>query len=428
MSNSLKRSHPALAPSELLSQFVQQFLAIEAVPNAASITCGEQLLDLALDLLEGGDFQTRWEVAKLLPQVVSGNLISPQTAIVPLLALLQDEDTEEELAWFAVRILGQIQHADVLATLVETLKTATSEEVRAIAAEVLASQGTQAIAALTQLLSESEWRLLAVRALSQIRHSATIAPLLEVVQDADVQVRVAAIEALSSFHDARVPPVLMAALDDRSALVRREAAVGLGFHPLLADAIVPRLQICLYDFNLDVCRQAAIALGRLKTAAAAVALFDLLRSPHTPLPLQVDAVRALSWMNTAAAIDYLQQRLALPADEAVIQEIVLVLGRIGSPDLRQTAAAVIHSAIATLSTPTLKQMAALSLGQLSQPQSIELLVNLLADPDVGVRLHAIAALRQIDAETAYQRLQTSTQTDNLPDELRQGIAVALAEW
>jgi HEAT repeat protein len=133
-------------------------------------------------------------------------------------------------------------------------------------------------------------------------------------------------------------------------------------------------------------------------------------------------------MSTATAIDYLQQRLTLPADEGVIQEILSVLGRIASPDLKQTAATVIHTAIATLDTPTLKQMAALSLGQLSQPQSIEPLVNLLADPDAGVRLHAIAALRQIDAETAYQRLQASTQTDDLPDELRQGIAVALAEW
>ncbi|MEP0958030.1 HEAT repeat domain-containing protein [Microcoleus sp. FACHB-1515] len=412
------------APSEVLSQFVSQLATIDN-SRAASITEVDELLDRTLSVLENGDFQARWEVSKLLPQIVSAELITPQLAIDALFDLL-DEDMEEELAWFIVRILGQIEHPDVLAALMETLKSAQSEELRAMAAGVIAAQGTKAIAPLTNLLGEAEWRLLAVQALSQIRHSETIAPLLEVVQDADPQIRAAAIEALSSFHDVRIPPVLLNALGDIAAPVRREAIVGLGFHQQLADAIVPRLQACLYDFNLEVCRQAAIALGRLQSPAAADALFALLRSPHTPIPLQVETVRALNWIQTKATIEVLQQHLKPSADESVIQEILLALGRIEPDDLKLIAAQILAESIAALPSSTLKQTAALSLGQLEQPDSIEPLLNLLADPDESVRLHAIAGLKQI--ESAFDRLQTLAATENLPNQWRDAIATALAEW
>lgn len=419
MPNSLKTAAPL---SEVLSQFVAQ---LATIAPAADISEADQLLDRTLSILENGDFQARWEISKLLPQIVSAKLITPQLAIDSLFDLL-DEDTEEELAWFTVRILGQIEHPDVLTILVDTLKSAESEELQAMAASVIAAQGVAAIAPLSDLLREPEWRLLAVQALSQIRHSETIAPLLEVVQDADPQIRAAAIEALSSFHDDRIPPVLLNALGDMAALVRREAIVGLGFHQQRADSIVPRLQACLYDFNLDVCRQAAIALGRLNTPAAADALFTLLQSPHTPIPLQVETIRAVSWMQTEEAIAVLQQHFQASIDESVIQEILVALGRTEADDLKPIAAKVLSESIATLPSSTLQQTAALSLGQLEQADSIESLVHLLADDDASVRLHAIAALRQINE--AFDRLQRLSATPDLPDQWRDGIAIALAEW
>lgn len=414
---------PSAAPSEVLSQFAAQLATIDFA--SAEITQPDQLLDRALTVLETGDFQARWEVAKLLPQIVFAGLITPQLAIDSLFDLL-DEETEEELAWFTVRILGQIEHPDVLTVLVDTLKSAESEELQTMAASAIATQGAEAIAPLTQLLQEPQWRLLAVQALSQIRHSETIAPLLEVVQDSDPQIRAAAIEALSSFHDLRVLPVLLNALSDLAAPVRREAIVGLAFHPQRADAIVPRLQTCLYDFNLEVCRQAAIALGRLKTSAAANALFELLRSPHTPIPLQIETVRALGWMQTKQAIEVLQQHLKPTVDQTVRQEILVALGRVETDDLKSIAANVLTESIVTLHHSALKQTAALSLGQLGQTDSIEPLVQLLTDEDASLRLHAIAALRQI--ESAFDRLQAFAATADLPKQWQDGIAIALAEW
>jgi HEAT repeat protein len=52
--------------------------------------------------------------------------------------------------------------------------------------------------------------------------------LLQVVDDANPQVRTYAIEALGSFHDPRIPPLLLNALQDTHATVRKEALAALG--------------------------------------------------------------------------------------------------------------------------------------------------------------------------------------------------------
>jgi HEAT repeat protein len=407
----------------------------------------EQLLTLALETLATGDFQTRWDVAKLLPQLVRAASVPLEAAIAPLRTLLLRDD--EELSWFVIRILGQLDHpdalADVLPVVVETLKTTHSAEVQSMAAEVLAGYGIQAIAALTELLTHDAWRLLAVRSLAQIRHADAIAPLLEVVQDADPDVRVAAIAALGSFPDPRIPPVLIHALHDLTARVRREAVVALGLRTHLLDLdFVSLLQPLLRDFNLEVCRQAAIALGRLGTDAAADALFEVLRSPHTPLPLQIEIIRALSWVGTATSLGYLQQGLTQCLDLQVIQEIITALGRIEIPTLQPQAAQVLMAALSSHpyvlesgeqsgeqsseQSDELKQAIAFSLGQLQQLQALDPLIHLLAEPDARVQLHAIAALKQLDADAARARLAALATADDLPENLRQGIAIALAEW
>jgi len=155
---------------------------------------GEQLLDLAIDVLVAGDFQERWDIAKVFPKL-------GQKAIAPLLEILEDEDAEEELRWYAARILGEFNHPAVINALVELLKSSESEELTAMAAAALGNLGSPAVADLTSLLAQEETRLLAVRSLSYIRHSETIAPLLSVVQDSPITVSTAAIEALSSVLD-----------------------------------------------------------------------------------------------------------------------------------------------------------------------------------------------------------------------------------
>lgn len=388
----------------------------------------EQLLELTLNLLIVGDFRTRWEAAKLLPRW--GTPI-----IAPLLELLQDEETDWELRWFAVRILGEIRSPEVVTDLVNVIKTSEQEELAAIASEALASFGLAALPALSELLAESAHRFVAVQALSRIRHPDTIDVLLSVVDDPDPAIRTTTVEALSSFHDERVISVLIQALQDRAAAVRREAVVGLGLQAgEIEGDLVPLLQPLLWDFNLEVCRKAAIALGRIQTEAAAAALAEGLRSPHTPLPLQLEIVQALSWISTPTALnallDALQQGLQMDAPE-VCREVVKALSNISAPALVSVASQHLVDLLQLPSShvgiSALKQSAALGLARLGQLEALAPLIQLLADPEEGVRLHAIAALKQLAPEAAHQQLQQMAQTE-LPPTLREGVELALREW
>jgi HEAT repeat protein len=392
-------------------------------PDAALV----QLTNWAMDVFTFGDFHQRWDIAKLLPQL-------GESALNQLIEILDDEDADEELRWFTVRSLGQFDRPDVIATLVERLKTSESEDEKAMAVTALAEIGTNAVAALTELLAEENTRLLAVRSLSHIRRQETIAPLLSIVQDPQTEIRAAAIEALSSFHDPRIPPVLLAALDDLAAPVRREAVIGLSFRPDLREELdlINRLLPRLYDFNLDVCAAAAIALGRLGTDAAATGLFQVLQSPHTPVALQIEIIRALGRVETATSLEYLRASLHQLTSVTLEQEIVTVLGRVEQPELKTKAAQIL---IGLLRSPhqatqhaSIKQVIALSLGQLGEMQALEALIELLADADAAVRLHAIAALKNLAPETARQQLEQLALNKSLAQELKQGVAIALKEW
>ena len=396
----------------------------DAESAALNETDLEQVLNLALEVLDAGDFRERWEVAKLFPKL-------GERAISPLIEILEDDETEMEARWFAGRILAEFNHPTVVITLVNLLKTAEDEDLAAMAANALSSLGNSAVEALTGLLADPQTRLLGTTALSQIRRPEIIEPLLSVVHDSQVAVRSTAIEALSSFHDSRIPPVLLEALEDGAAMVRKEAVTGLGLRSdLWAELdLLNRLKPLLYDFNQDVCQQAAIALGRLSSDEAAEALFEVIQSPATPVPLQIDFIRALGWVETSKALDYLQQVLANVSVEGV-HEIIKVLGRVEQPELKIRASQILldffHSEHPAAPSIPVRQALTQAWGHLGEQSTMDALLELLADPTDSVRLHAIAALKNFP--TAHQQLEQLAIDENLSPALKQGIAIALAEW
>ena len=411
----------------LLVECLQQVTAKGGKPQEQHIL--EQAVSLAIEALEWGDFQDRWEIAKVLPNLGNG-------AIAPLISILEDEDADTEQRWFAARILGKFDRPEVIQALVELVQNS-EEELSQIAAETLGNFGPTAIESLATLLQQEDSRQFATAALAQIRRSETIAPLLSVVADSQVAVRAHAIEALSSFRDSRIPPVLVAALKDPATAVRKEAVRALGVRAYL-DAeldLVNLLKPLLSDIRLEVCQQAAIAIGRVKTDAAAAALFELLRSPITPVELQIETVRALSWSETAAALEYLQQTLIAEfynTNSLVCQEIVTVLGRVEKPELKAKAAEITIDLLKTghpaVESVEIKQSLALGLGQLGDMRALDVLIQMLADADTSVRLHCTAALKQLNAIEARQQLESLVKQDSLEPKLKQGIAIALQEW
>ena len=415
----------------LLTQYLQQLMFSLDSTHPEIVKHRQYLLELALSILEMGDFQQRWDIAKVLKQL--GNI-----AIPPLIDILEDEDAEEDLRWYAVRTLGEFQHPEAIVSLVDLLKTSEHEELKTMAASALGQMGSLAITALTELLAAAETRLLAVRSLAYIRTQETITPLLSVVEDAQPAVRSATLEALSSFHDQRLPPVLLNGLDDVAATVRRAAVQGLGFRPDLSKELdlVTRLQPRLYDFNLEVCCAAAIALSRMGTDEAAKHLFQVLISPNTPLKLQLEIIRALVWVETLSGLAYLQQALYETTSEALWQEIITVLGQVQKPELMTPSAEILLDVLnsqhlVTVANPVgakFKSAIALGLGQLGNNQAVEPLILLLSDANQIVKLNVISALKKLDGEVAYQQLQQLANSSTLTPDLQQGIAIALAEW
>lgn len=361
-------------------------------------------LDLALEALTEGDFRERWEAMKLFSQLEP----SPISALINL---LETEEDDWELCWFVARILGQFDHPEAIAALIDLLHRSDHEEVKMMAANTLANFGGRAIEPLTHLLAEPQWRRLAIAALAQTQHPEAIAPLLNITHDRDPAIRAATLSALQAFRDPRVDPIFIDALDDLSAVVRREAIIGLGLR--FAGGGMPpgesqedvdrvkRLESCLYDLDISVCQQAAIALSRCGTDTAALALFQVLQSPHTPVPLQVEIVRSLSWMNRVLTLEYLEQSLNLESPRVCLESI-RALGQIFQPEYRSITAQILlnwwRSTPPARQHPEIRQAIAFELGRLGDLQALPDLQKLKHDPDPKVKIHA---------ETAYDKCQHS---------------------
>ena len=379
----------------LVTQYLQQLSLNKKKPPSIRLTKTnwEQGFKLALSVLFNGDFQQRWEIAKIIPRLGEG-------VIQPLITVLEDEEVDPEVHWFIIRILGEFNDPAVVIALVKLLQQTEQEELALIAAQTLAQIGNGAVDALSELLVAEEYRFLCVQALAHIRTVETIDPLLTVVKDSQPEIRAIAIETLGSFRDHRIISILLQALEDPVAKVRKEAVIALGFRSdlCLQLDLVKQIEPLLYDLHPEVCRQAAVSLGRIGNEEAATSLFKVLKSAHTPTILKIDLVRALSWNGTELALSYLQQTLWVEEDQ-VSQEIIAVLGRLTKPQLKAQAVKILvnfwHSEQGQVSKPQLKQNLATAFGVLGDNQAMASLQQLAVDREDSVRLHAIAALKKI---------------------------------
>ncbi len=375
----------------VVNQQLQQLLEKKDITQDLENKELEQAVAIAIQVIKAGDFQTRWDIAKIFPKI-------GKPAIAPLLEILDSESADLEMRWFALRILGEFNEPIIVVSLVKLLEETQEEELAIACAQTLAKIGQPAITALIELLKEEKSRLLAAKSLAQIRRSEAIEPLLSVVDDSIAEVRFTAIEALGSFHHKDLIPVFIKALQDTSPKVRKEAIIALKMRAYLKEEfdLVDRIQPLLYDFDSEVCQQAVLALGCMKDEAAIKALFDILDFKNTPLFLKQEAVRALNWSNTFLALDYLKSCL-YSTDIALAEEIIAVLGRQESTELKSYATQILidlNSEGITYKSQ-IKQLIATSLGELGDSAALTHLEKLAIDDDSKVRLYAKAAIKKI---------------------------------
>jgi HEAT repeat protein len=395
--------------------------ALQNLPLDGDVASRSRILDLALQVLLDGDFEQQWEIAKLVPKL-------GEIAIEPLLELLNDLDVEIEDRWFVARILGAFDRADVIAALLTAIRQGEDVELSEIATGALAKIGTSAIVALSELLTTSDCAI-AVKALAQIRHSQTIEPLMSAIDYPDPQVRSQVIEALGSFHDSRIPPLLLAKLTDPVARVRQAAVVALSRRSDLTAELdlVRQLQPLLFDLNLAVCEATALGLARLPDLAAVDVLGKVSIAERTPPSLRSQVILALGWIGTRAALDRMFAALATATPET-IAEIVTSIGNTESERsyASQLLGSYLRSHITELSAH-LKQEIAAALGNLGDIHSVPELIRLLADPNERVKLYTIAAIAKISPAIPAEILQLAERSDLSP-ELQLGVRMCLSHW
>lgn len=399
--------------------------------NPVELELKQQILELVLQILSQGDFEQQWQIAKIVSKL-------GEIAIEPLLEIVNDSELELEDRWFAARILGEFTHPDVIAALVQLVRQAEDRELTEIATNALTKIGTPAIAAITAMLSTPD-RFTAVSMLGQIRHSQTIEPLLNVAADGNPQIRTLAVEALGSFHDPRIPPLLLTKLTDPAASVRKAAAISLSLRSDLAAELdlLTHLKPLLFDLNLDVCEATALGLSRLPDPQVVAVLTTVLMSSRTPDRLKSAIVLALGWIGTSDAIDSLIA--ALPdatADLAV--EIVRSIGKTERERVyaSRTLIAYLDSdrSGAGQSPASVTQEIAATLGNLGDRDSVSTLIRLLGYPDDRVKLYTIAAISKLCSEIPPEIWQLVDRDGNfLPEadlnpQLQIGIRMFLAHW
>jgi HEAT repeat protein len=375
----------------------QWAIAIEALQNLSLVQLqgNQQVLDLTLQILTEGDFEQQWEIGKIVPKV-------GEIAILSLLELLNDPEVDLENRWFCTRILGEFARPPVIAALLAVIHADEDAELTAIAIGALTKIGTPAIAALTEILATPDisalQRGMAVTILARIRHSQTIEPLIQAIDDPDPQLRTTIVEALGSFHDPRIPPLLLAKLTDVAASVRKAAAIAIGLRGDLAAELnlSQHLRPLLFDLDFGVCEATALGLARLPDPSVVDILTEVLISPRTPDRLKSPVILALGWIGTKAAIDSAIAALGDISSE-LAPEIIIGISKTERERVYASQQLVdyLYSRELSAHLAIVKQEIAAALGNLGNKATVPALERLLDDPDERVRLYALTAMSKL---------------------------------
>lgn len=405
-------------------------------------------IEQAIATLTTGDFPSKWDHARQFAKQFAHWGDRPIPHLIDCLHSSSNvEDHAENHAenqWFLIRTLGQYQHPSVVEALANFLISTPDEALQIEATKALTRLGSGAIVTLTRLITSPtiETRRLAASTLAKIRRSAVIEPLLGVANDPDAHIRGIAIEALGSFHDPRITPVLLSALQDETPIaIEAVRTLGRRSDLLATTDVIALLQGALLGQAATLARESAIALGRLGAhpggELAAEALGKFLTQP-APTEVKIAAARALGWLNSPTATLYLATAFECPFPLVMPEvrlEIARSLGQTQSVPLQLTAAKPLvrwlQSQAHQQSDPdnfALKQTVLSALARLAAVSTLDSLIPLLGDPDARIRMHALNALKQIDPDLGQAKVADYLRTEALSAALKAKIADSLSAW
>jgi transcription termination factor NusA len=239
----------------------------------------------------------------------------------------------------------------------------------------------EAADALVQVLTDedSSARKSAAEALGQLGDKRAVAPLIVTLKDGDPVVRRRVAEALGKLGDERAVASLVASLQDEDTFVRRRATTALG--QLGSEEAIEPLINALRDQDPTVRQMAAKALEGLKKPVVERLIVNM-RDDDPGVRWKVIETLGIKWE--------MPELVALAdEDSSVRQSAAMALGQLG--DKR-----AVIPLIATLKDEdrNVSQSAAEALGKLGDERAVEpLLVVLSEDEDQITRRRAAHALR-----------------------------------
>jgi HEAT repeat protein len=256
----------------------------------------------------------------------------------------------------------------------------------AIEAMVLGMRGQaepQIVAALGD--SASLVRFAAAMAAGELKLESAREPLLDLVNDANPSVQVAAKFALHRLGDASRSHDLEVAIRSPEARVRGDTAIALG--RLGEPTALPLLRSLHSDPDPAIRLQAAEARWVLADEQAAAVLITGTVSVHPDD--QIMSVLALAMPRDRRVMEHVRSRLASEYVEVALAA-ARALGMLGSDEGYGLAVREMAS-----EDPRRRLLAALALGAIGRADSQELLAKGLDDTDSHVRLSAAGAILQL---------------------------------
>lgn len=295
-------------------------------------------------------------------------------AVEPLVEALIDD---EHPCPAALEVLGWIGDARAVEPIVKLLRAKTTPEpLRSRATEALRRLGAAAVEPLIGVMNDApdDVKLHAIAALGSLHDARAVEPLMEILRSKNDDVRIAALEALGQIGDARATDQLLYFLRNKTLkdLLRARSAEALGW--VRSEEAVKALVEQLSDKRELVRAYAAVALGRT-------------RDGRVVKPLLVPLVTAGE-----------TERVRMNASEAIV-----AIGFAGVPAL----AAALRSTDAKV-----RATAAEMLGRVGDVRAVEPLVQLLGDKEETVQLEAVSALGALaDARALKPLLLTLRKPD-----------------
>ncbi len=248
--------------------------------------------DHLVALLDAPNSTLRSEALRLLGK------LREVSALPAIAARAQEAGEPLTVRLAAVAALGQLRHSAAVPALARLL-AAREPALRLHVISALGEIGdAHAVAALLPLLRDPDPVVAAkaVTALARTKSALAVTPLLTALQHPDWRVRAAVARNLEAWEDARIPPALVAALEDASALVRfyaRQSLLKLAVAPnaLLLPALGqghPRSWYGAYATLRELAPEALrdevqryLSAHEPKTRALAAALLRRYRDPST---------------------------------------------------------------------------------------------------------------------------------------------------